>query len=193
MSGFHFGKTEKFRRLRIPAMLLATLVVGAVLGICFEKNVGIGPSDRLARRMGTVNAQVVSCARSGSEMTVTVALQNEPHSPHEQKTDSAVSVDMFQQGLNLAYYGTVIGAVKEELTSNPLERGIDRVTVVCQYQGKTMTTLTGDREPQNAGTSFDHSGKPVSPPPFSNFDAENPDGSTDAFFSAESNSSAPAQ
>jgi len=192
MSGFHFGNMEKLRRFRTPAMLLATLIVGAVLGICFEKNVGVSPSDRLARRIGTANAQVVSCARSGSELTVTVALQNAPQSPPEQETDSADSFNTFQQDLNLAYYGTVIGAVKEELTSNPLERGIDRVTVVCQYQGKTVTTLTGDREPQNAGTSFDQSGKPVPPPPFSNFDAENPDGSTDAFFSAESNSSAPA-
>ena len=188
MSGFHFGNMEKFRRLRIPAMLLATLVVGVVLGICFERTVGMSLSDRLARRIGTANAQVVSCARSGSELTVTVALQN---APHQQKTDSEASYPTFQLGMDLANYGTVIGAVKEELTSDPLERGIDHVAIVCQYQGKTMTTLMGDRESQNAGT-FDKNGKPISPPPFSNFEAQNPDGSTDAFFMAESNSSAPA-
>jgi hypothetical protein len=65
---FHFKNTEKLRRFRISVMLLAALIVGAVL----EKNIGISLSDRLARRIGTANAQVVSCARSGSELTVTL-------------------------------------------------------------------------------------------------------------------------
>lgn len=192
MNGFRFGNTEKFRRFRIPAMLLATLIVGAVLGICFEKNVGVSLSDRLARRIGTTNAEILSCATSGSELTVTVALNNIPQSPQEQKTDSAVSIDMFQQGLNLAYYGTVVGAVNQELTSGPLERGVEKVTVVCQVQGKTAVTLTGDREPKDI-SARDSSGKEVSPAPFSNFEARYADGSTESIFSAESNSSEPAQ
>lgn len=150
---------------------------------------GVSLSDRLARRIGTANAQVVSCARSGSELTVTVALQN---ALHEKETDSAASFDTFQQGLDLANYGTIVGAVQEELTSNPLERGVDSVTIICRYQGKTSVTLTGDREPKNISTR-DSSGKEVSPAPFSNFEARYADGSTESIFSAESNSSEPAQ
>ncbi|QAT51095.1 hypothetical protein EQM14_15695 [Caproiciproducens sp. NJN-50] len=177
MNIFHFGTTEKFRRFRISAMLPATLVVGAVLGICFERSVGISLSDRLARRIGTANAQVVSCARSGPALTVTVDLNNAPQSPQEQQIVSAASLPTFQQGLNLAYYGAIVGAVNQELTSNPLDCGVEKVTVVCQYQGKTAVTLTG-----NAASA-----------PFSNFEARYADGSTESIFSAESNSSAPAQ
>lgn len=177
MSIFHFGTAGKFRRFRIPAMLLATLIVGAVLGICFERNVGVSLSDRLARRIGTANAQVVSCARSGSELTVTVDLNIAPRSTQEQQQAApAASFPTFQQGLSLAYYGAIVGAVNQELTSNPLERGVEKVTVVCQHQGKTAVTLTGE----------------AASAPFSNFEARYADGSTECFFSAESNSSAPA-
>lgn len=179
---------EKLRRLRIPAMLLAALAVGAALGICFEQNVGVSLSDRLARRIGTANAQVVSCARSGSAMTLTLDLGN---APQEQESASAASFPAFQQGMDLANYRTVIGAVQEELTSNPLERGVERVTVVCRYQGKTAVTLTGDRAPKNVGAR-DGSGKTVSPEPFSSFEACYADGSTAGISLMESDSSASA-
>ncbi|WP_411675674.1 hypothetical protein, partial [Caproicibacter sp.] len=68
-----------------------------------------------------------------------------------------------------------------------LERGVERVTVVCRYQGKTAVTLSGDRAPKNVGAR-DGSGKTVSPAPFSSFEARYADGSTEEISAMDRNS-----
>lgn len=178
---------------------VAALLAGAAGGIVFERNVGISLSDRLARRIGTANAQVVSCVKSGSALTVTVDFKNiQPEK--EQKPSSKASAKELRESLtssqhvwNTANYGMVLEGVREELISGPFTSGIDSVTIVCRHQGETMTTLTGDRVPQNAGVSVDKSGKRMEPAPFSSFEAHNPDGSAEGIFAIGSDSSQPAK
>jgi hypothetical protein len=185
---------ERVRKNR-PVLLavLAFLVVfaaGGVLGVFLERNVGVSLSDRLARRIGTENVTVVSCARSGSNLDLTVDFKQTTDEKFQPQKGGFSS----EQLQNLAYYGLALEAVREELTSSPLESGIDSVTIVCQHHGKTVTTLTGDRVPKNAGVSFDKTGKRIPPVPFTSFEEHDPDGSTGDFglFEMESDSSQPA-
>lgn len=178
---------KKHGRLCTIVLTAVALLGGAVLGIVFERNVGISLSDRLARRMGTTNAQVLSCVKSGSALTVTLELPNA--SPEKGRTpgNSIKEQSPPQVDWIMANYGIALEALHEELTSGPFSAGIDSVMIVCRHEGKTMATITGDRVPKNASASVDKSGKL---PQFFSFDINNADGSDgealDLFFQNDS-------
>lgn len=182
---------KKHRRFCTIALTVIALLGGAVLGVVLERNVGISLSDRLARRIGTVNAQVVSCVKSGSALTVTLEFPNASPEKETKPTQNKKKNGQYspQRDLMMTSYLFVLEAAREELTSGPFSSGIDSVTLVCRHGGKTMTTLTGDRVPKNVMPSVDKTGKTIQPVPFSSFNGENPDGSTegiDLFFTADS-------
>ncbi|WP_411677205.1 hypothetical protein [Caproicibacter sp.] len=158
----------KKHRLFYSAVLtgLVALVAGIALGVFLERNVGLSLSDRLERGIGTANAKIVSCTKTGSLLKLTVDFKNV--SPGEE-VPSMSSSDSMPQIWDIANYGIAVASVQEELTSNSLESDIDRVAIVCQHQGEALVTITGDRAPKSEA-------------PFGNFEAHNSDGSTVTFF-----------
>lgn len=170
---------KRHRRLCTIAVTAVALLGGTVLGVVLERNVGISRSDRLARRIGTTNAQVVSCVKSGSALTITLDLPNV--SPEKEPKPTPDEIKSGQQSpqrdLTETSYLFALEAVHEELTSGPFSSGIDSVTVVCQHESKTMDTITGDRVPKNVMPSVDKTGKTIQPLPFSDFSEKNADGS----------------
>jgi hypothetical protein len=176
---------KRHRKLCTVALTVAALLGGTVLGAVLERNVGISLSDRLARRIGTVNAQVVSCVKSGSTLTVTLEFPNVSPEKETKRTPKEIKNGQFspQNDLTMTSYLFAFEAVREELTSGPFSAGIDRVTLICRHGGETMNTLTGDRVPQNVGVSVDKTGKRIQPPPFSDFSEKNSDGTEGEEFS----------
>jgi hypothetical protein len=179
---------KKHRRFCTVVLTAVALLGGAVLGIVFERNVGISLSDRLARRIGTTAVTVDSCVKSGSALTVTLDFPNVSPEKETMPTPDEIKNEFSPQNdWNFTNYGIALEAVHEELTSGPFSSGIDSVTIVCQHEGKTMTTITGDRVPKNASASADKSGKT---PQFFSFDINNADGSNggmlDLFFQTDS-------
>ena len=176
---------KRHRKFCTVVLTAAALLGGAVLGVVFERNVGISLSDRLARRMGTTNAQVVSCVKSGSALTVTLDFPNVSSEKETKPTPKEIKNGQFspQNDLTMTSYLFAFEAVREELMSGPFSAGIDRVTIVCRHEGETMNTLTGDRVPQNVGVSVDKTGKRIQPPPFSDFSEKNSDGTEREEFS----------
>lgn len=175
---------KRHRKLCTVALTAVALLGGAVLGVVFERNVGISLSDRLARRIGTTAVTVDSCVKSGPALTVTLDFPNvapekemKP-TPNEIKNGQASS----QNDWNLTNYGIALEAVHEELASGPFVSGIDHVMVVCRHEGKTMKTWTGDRVPKNVSGWVDNSGKKIPPVPFSSFSEKNADGTDGASF-----------
>ena len=182
---------KKHRRFCTIALTAIALLGGTVLGVVLERNVGISLSDRLARRIGTVNAQVVSCAKSGSALTVTLEFPNASPEKETKPTQNEIKNGQYspQRDLMMTSYLFVLEAVREELTAGPFSAGIDSVTLVCRHEGKTMDTITGDRVPKNVMPAVDKTGKTIQPAPFSSFNGEKPDGSTegiDLFFTTDS-------
>ncbi len=152
----------KNRRYLIAAILtIAAIGLGLVFGILLERNIGVTLTDRLARRIGSANADVVSCKRSGSALNLTVDF-------------AQISKE---KQWNLAYYGIVCEAVRTELTSGPFYGGINTVDIVCMDKGKQVQTMKSGRVPPDTGNSFDSSGKKIVPAPFSSFQLQAPDGS----------------
>ena len=169
---------KRHQRICTIALTVIALLGGAVLGVVFERNVGISRSDRLARRIGTTAVKVDSCVKAGSELTVTLDFPNVSPEKETKPTQNEIKNGQFspQNDWIMTNYGIALEAVHEELTDGPFSAGIDRVTVVCRHDGKTMDTITGDRVPKDVMPSVDKNGKTIQPPPFSDFSEKNSDG-----------------
>ena len=166
---------KKHTKLCTIALTAVALLVGAVLGIVFERNIGISLSDRLARRIGTTAVTVESCVKSGPVLTVTMEF---PYAPEKGSETTSEQVSKPQDWFRSDYY-RALTATREELVSGPYSAGIERVTVVCRHGGKTVSTITGDRESKDASMPKNKSGKQI-PPPFTDFKVDNADGSKEA-------------
>lgn len=167
---------KKHRKLCTIVLTAVALVAGAVLGIVFERNIGISLSDRLARRIGTTAVTVESCEKSGSALTVTMEF---PYAAPEQKSETTSEVSKQRDWFRSDYY-RALTATREELVSGPYSAGIESVTVICRHGGKTVSTITGDRVSKGTSMPRDKSGKQIPLLPFTDFKVDNADGSKEA-------------